>query len=120
MSEIRHKLCRFLPTFRSIGIVLIAIAGLVSGCASSRIAIEVPAVSVDGDRIGVQDSCHDDPQLEVTETDASIEFEFSVAAEDSGDCSSCTIATLESAVAERPLIDATTGEEASPTGDCFS
>jgi hypothetical protein len=91
-----------------------------AGCGSDRASLPRAVVSVDGARIAVQDNCHDDPRLEVRETASTVEFEFTVAAANGGDCFSCTTQTLAAPVGDRAVIDAATNEPVPTDGDCFT
>lgn len=89
------------------------------GCGSDRVAVPVGSVSTDGRRIGVHDFCHDDPMLDITEDEATIEVELTVATESGGDCFSCTIELLDAPVGDRAVTDAATGKPIPTSGDCF-
>lgn len=101
------------------GFLLVAVVLLLSACGSDREELPISVVSVDGDRIAVQDSCHDEPRLEVDEDAAAVEIRFTVREASGGDCFSCTEETLDAPLGERAVIDAATGREVPSSGDCF-
>jgi hypothetical protein len=108
---------------RRIGPLWIALVSLslsLASCGSDRVTLPRGSVSVDGKRIAVHDNCHDEPQLDVTESRSTVEIRFTVAAETGGDCFSCTVATLDAPLGDRTVIDAATGQAIPTTGDCFT
>lgn len=108
------------PEKRMARLVAILLLATVGACGSAPMTLPREAVSVDGARIAVHDNCHDDSELDVTESDSTVEIEFSVAAETGGDCFSCTIVTLDAPVGDRAVVDMATGEVIPQSGDCFT
>ena len=68
----------------------------------------------------MHDNCHDDPRLDVRESDSTVEFTFTVAAETGGDCFSCTVEMLDAPVGDRVVVDSATGDSVPKNGDCFA
>ena len=101
--------------------ILAVVLVLSSACGGSeRVELPIRAVSVDGDRLAVQDSCHDDPRLLVDEDSDVVEIRFTVRVESGGDCFSCTEVELEESLGDRAVIDGITGEVVPTSGDCFT
>jgi hypothetical protein len=113
---------RGVVSFRLVTLVVLAAAVVLAGCTTSSGPVTLPIgeVSVDGDRVGIQDSCHAGARLAVDEGPDVIELTFTVDAVTGGDCFSCQIATLRAPVGDREIIDSSTGAPLPQTGDCFT
>lgn len=104
-------------TVRLLGSLLALL--MLSACSSDRVTLPIHGLSVDGDRIGVHDNCHDDPRLDVDEEESRVELHFSVQEVTGGDCFRCTFVTLNVPVGDRAVVDASTDETLPQDGLCF-
>lgn len=92
---------------------------MLPACGSDRVTLPVHGLSVEGDRIGVHNNCHEDPRLDVEEDGSRIELHLSVKEVSGGDCFRCTFVTLNSPVGDRTVVDASTDEILLQDGLCF-
>jgi hypothetical protein len=88
------------------------VAGGLAGCAGEWEAVPIRSYDVDGEaRVRVEGHCNEDGRVVVVDEDAErVELRLEIRGERRGDCLDCPAATLADPLADRGVVDASTGD----------